>query len=398
MPSARILRRSEIKRTARVIQVEGIFDLPAAKASELTWDVDLPLDAQPWTIGAIVGPSGSGKSTLLGEMFDAASPFDWPTDRAVVDAFADRFDAKEVTSALSAVGFSSPPSWLRPFCVLSNGEQFRAQLARHLLESDGIVTMDEFTSLVDRRVAKVASAAVAKYIRRSDRQMVVASCHSDILDWLQPDWVYDCGSSTFSWRCLQPRPQVEVRIARCGIDQWPTFRRHHYLSSDLVKSAHCYLATVDGAPAGFASAIPFPLAGGDLLWREHRTVVTPDFQGIGLGNRLSELVASLYRGYGFRYRSVTSSPSMIRHRARSPFWLMDRKPSMVTPASRSGTAAPKSTQRFTASFEYVGPRARDKDRDLLLDVPTRRDGRRMRPVAHASGAPRPNRRRSATKG
>jgi GNAT superfamily N-acetyltransferase len=382
VPRTHILRRSEIVRSPRVVQVEGIFDIPAAKASELAWDVDLPFDERPWLIGAIVGPSGSGKSTILAEMFASPAPLEWPSDRAVVDAFDPAFGAQEVTSALSAVGFSSPPSWLRPFSVLSNGEQFRAELARRLLESDGSMVVDEFTSLVDRRVAKVASAAVAKYIRRSERQLIVASCHSDILDWLQPDWVYDCGPGQFTWRSLQPRPKIPVTIERCDPGEWETFRRHHYLTGKLVKSAHCYLARVEGAPAGFASAIPFPINNHGLIWREHRTVVLPDFQGVGLGNRLSEYVASLYKGHGFRYRSVTSSPSMIKHRARSPLWLMARKPSMVRPSGQGAATIAQSTHRYTASFEYVGPKTIGQDRDLLLAVPTRTDGRRMRPRGH----------------
>ena len=59
--------------------------------------------------------------------------------------------------------------WLRPFHVLSNGEQFRATIARALAESAKgreLVVIDEFTSVVDRTVAQIGSAAIAKTIRR----------------------------------------------------------------------------------------------------------------------------------------------------------------------------------------------------------------------------------------
>jgi len=52
---------------------------------------------------------------------------------------------------LSAVGLNSVPSWCRPYHVLSNGEQFRARMAA-MLNSD--TSFDEFTSVVDRTIAK----------------------------------------------------------------------------------------------------------------------------------------------------------------------------------------------------------------------------------------------------
>jgi hypothetical protein len=99
-----------------------------------------------------------------------------------------------------------------------------------------------------------------------------------------------------------------------------------------------------------------PLKNGGRIWREHRTVCLPDFQGVGIGNALSELVAALHKAESQRYRSVTSSPAMITHRARSPLWLMDRKPGMVSPPGKTAKVATLNT-RWTASFEYVGPRA-----------------------------------------
>lgn len=97
-----------------------------------------------------------------------------------------------VTSALSAVGLGDVPAWLRPFKVLSNGEQFRAGLARLICESPDQVVIDEFTSVVDRQIAKVGAAAFAKAWRKTKgKQIVLLSCHYDIIEWLQPDWVYD---------------------------------------------------------------------------------------------------------------------------------------------------------------------------------------------------------------
>ena len=89
--------------------------------------------------------------------------------------------------------------------------------------------------------------------------------------------------------------------------------------------------------------------------REHGL---PDFQGVGIGNSLSEFVASLFRTTGKPYFSTTSNPAMIHHRARSSLWRMTRKPSMIASRRQGGfrhVEFKTSFGRMTASFEFVGP-------------------------------------------
>src|SRR5262249_17011980 len=154
MPIISVSRSIPITRTPRVLQLEGLFDLPPSQRSEQHWELRLPIEDSPWNIGLIVGPSGSGKTTAARERFGPhlASGFGWPADRSIIDGFPDELPIKEITGILSSVGFSSPPSWLRPFSILSNGEQFRATLARALAEPKELTVIDEFTSVVDRRV------------------------------------------------------------------------------------------------------------------------------------------------------------------------------------------------------------------------------------------------------
>jgi GNAT superfamily N-acetyltransferase len=89
------------------------------------------------------------------------------------------------------------------------------------------------------------------------------------------------------------------------------------------------------------------------MWKGHRTVVLPDYQGIGIGNVLSEFVAQSFLDEGKRYSSVTSHPAMIAHRSRSPKWIMTRKPSRV-PANGKNGKLKSSASRVTVSFEYIG--------------------------------------------
>ena len=100
-----------------------------------------------------------------------------------------------ITKMFYAVGFGSVPSWLKPYSVLSNGEKMRVDLARALLERDFIV-FDEFTSVVDRNVAQTACIAINKTIKKTNKKFVAISCHYDILDWLEPDWVFDTNTMT----------------------------------------------------------------------------------------------------------------------------------------------------------------------------------------------------------
>lgn len=350
-----------------------MFDVPDRDVIRHEWDVNIPIEGRDWSIGLIVGPSGSGKTTIGQRLFPEArfhDGYEWPDDRAIVDAFPSGLDGKIITQSLSSVGFSSPPHWLKRFSHLSNGQKFRCELARLMLEDAETVIVDEFTSIVDRDAAKISSAAVAKAIRRRGHPRLIAlSCHYDVIDWLDPDWVYDTANMRFDWRCLQGRPPIELQFHQVSTDAWRLFRGHHYLSRDINKSAQCFVAMWDGNPVAFTSFMHFPHATAKNIKREHRTVVLPDFQGVGIGNRVSEWLGATLRGKGWRFRSTTSHPAMIRHRSASPLWRRDsfgrmnqhsaRHRSMAggkfSPGQSSAMKRASSANRITAQFEYVGP-------------------------------------------
>ena len=136
-----------------------------------------------FNIGVIYGASGSGKTTLLKEFGKIESP-KWDMGKSIVS----HFDSPDNgINKLSAVGLNSIPSWYKSYNVLSNGEQFRADLSR-LIKSGAVI--DEFTSVVDRNVAKASSVALSKYIKQNKiHNLVVSTCHEDIIEWLEPDWV-----------------------------------------------------------------------------------------------------------------------------------------------------------------------------------------------------------------
>lgn len=359
MPRCHIVRETEIKESFRVAQVRGMFDY-GAKTTRHEWNSHLPTEDRSWQIGLIVGPSGSGKTTLASEAFPSMrlhSAFDWPSACAVVDGFPPEIDTKDIVSTLNAVGFSSPPSWLKPFHTLSNGQKFRVELARCLLTNKTGVVFDEFTSVVDRDVAKIGCAAVEKMLRKKETPPFVAvSCHYDIIDWLQPDWVFDVGTQVFEWRERRQRPEICLNVCRTTTAAWGVFREHHYLDHHIHKAAECFLATWEGKPVGFSSVLHFPHPNCATFKREHRTVVLPDFQGVGIGNRLSEFVALHYTSRGFRFISTTSAPSMIRYRSKSKNWRTHRfgRSPEVGKTGNMNLSKTIRTNCISAGFEYIG--------------------------------------------
>lgn len=355
-----IVRSSPIVRTARVMQVEGLFDVPPSQRSEERWTVDLSLPVD-WHVGLIVGPSGSGKTTVARAVFgDAlADGWEWPEDRSVLDGFPAGMGVKEIVALLSSVGFSSPPSWVRPFGVLSNGEQFRVSLARTLAEMPALAVMDEFSSVVDRTVAKIGSAAVAKTVRSRAQRFIAVTCHYDIVEWPEPDWVYEPHVNRLARDRLR-RPPISLHVRRVHHSAWRLFRRHHYLSASLNVAAACFVAFWRDVPVAFSAWLPMPsgtMRGG---WREHRTVCLPDYQGVGIGNALSDYCAALLTSLGRVATSTTSHPAMIRSRAASPRWRMHRTPGLNSPDRARTTvgrnlAPSRAVHRVTAGFRYVGP-------------------------------------------
>jgi energy-coupling factor transporter ATP-binding protein EcfA2 len=322
----------------------------------------MPLESFDWNIGLIVGPSGSGKSSLASLAWpdNLVTKFIWPRNESLLEGFPSDMGIKDITGLLSSVGFSSPPCWLKPFKVLSTGEQFRATIARALAELPDLAVVDEFTSVVDRQVAKVASASVAKAVRRRGSKFIAVTCHNDIADWLQPDWVVEMPSGKFTRRSLRRRPAIRLLITRVNRSAWDLFKQYHYLSAEHHKSASCFCAWVeDRSSVAFCSAIhfPHPVSPG---WKEHRLVVLPDWQGVGIGNALSDYVASLFRATGKPYRGKTSNPGMVHYRARSPLWKVTRGPHV---ANQSGAKKADNQHlrnalartRLACAFEYVGP-------------------------------------------
>lgn len=328
------------------------FTPPQICALDRTSSID-----DDYSIGLIVGPSGSGKSTILKE-FGEEEQIEWNPNQAVCSHFNSAEDAQE---RLNAVGFNTIPAWMRPYHILSNGEQFRSNLARRL-KSGAVI--DEFTSVVDRNVAKSCSLATRRYIdEKGLKNITFATCHYDIVEWLQPDWVFDTASGLVTTRGSLQRPEISVEVLPCNVKAWELFRNHHYLSGDIHKGARCFLAVWNDVPVGFTGILAMPSGSLKNAWRGHRTVVLPDFQGMGIGVRLSDSVGEIMLAEGKRYFSKTAHPRLGEYRNNSPKWkptsknMQDRKDYVLIDWENnkySKELMMKHVDRFCYSHEYIG--------------------------------------------
>ena len=363
--NSNIFRTNQMKKKSVTVELDDILK-NACEPFDYSFDgtsvFQLPNFHAPerdgsWSIGLIVGPSGSGKTQLLKDNYGITEFPIWNTNKAIVSHFTDHNSAID---CFSAVGLNSVPSWCKPFHVLSNGEQFRANMARMLSNNS---SFDEFTSVVDRTVAKSCSHAIQRYIRKNTISGIVfATCHYDVLEWLQPDWCFDTLTEAMLPRgCLQCRPKIELTIEPCSKSLWNIFKHHHYMTSEINIASEMFIATWEDVPIGFTSCISMPSGTLKNAWREHRTVVLPDYQGLGIGVRLSDWMGERCKYLGRRYFSKTSHPRMGQYRDNSLLW----KPTSKNHLKRSDLKSSRNknynemnrtlrVNKWSYSHEYIG--------------------------------------------
>ena len=336
----------------RAARVKSLFNCDSG--ADFALDAELP-DDDDWKIGVVVGPSGSGKTSIGREMWPGVGIYDgdqgWAADKPIVDCIAPGGAFDDVTGALSAVGLGSVPAWLRPYHALSNGEKFRAGLARVVAEAPPRVIIDEFTSVVDRQIAKVGAAAFAKSWRRTAGQAVLLSCHYDVLDWIEPDWVYDTRTGELQRGSLWRRPKFDLEVFQTNGGYWPMFEPHHYLKLPRMVAAKYYVGFVVGEAVCHIATAPWLEIGG---MRACRMVVMPEWQGAGVGMRFLNEVCRLQfteaNPHHARTRAVyfhTSHPGLCAALRRDARWVQVSQ-------MMGGTHKGKSMNSIRASQEKSG--------------------------------------------
>lgn len=321
-------------------------------------------DEKPFGLLMIIGPSGSGKTSLAAAMFPGAffqSRVEYLPNRSIVSYFQ---SAEEAEERLGVVGLGLEDA-LRPYDMLSRGQQHRADIAR-LLAYESVI-FDEFTSYLDRGSAIELAQRLNQYwARKKPKQVVLLACHDDLIgsDRIQPDYVYETEKHLLTafkvngtplafdpnskrYRVTQQAadekgqlkfgfepPKIRARLHQCKREGlWEIFSRHHYKDPSLRGSPH-YLLTMEedsdlhGDVVGFLSLnIHWGKFGDDAMrkgylkmYGEHRVVVLPKYQSLGLGGAFSLAVAYVAQQRRWLYKSKTAHRRFGEARDRSPFW------------------------------------------------------------------------------
>jgi len=205
--------QSEIPNSFRTKMACDSLDINIEEKSKhklLIEGIKVPND---WSIGLILGASGSGKTTLAKEIFgDDCFDDTINESKPIIDQLPKDLKYNDCANLLSGIGLTSVPCWVRPVYTLSNGQKARAKAVLQMTKNKDISVIDEWTSVVDRQVAKVMSHCVQKFARRNKKKIVLCSCHYDILEWLNPDWVIDCNDQKFYNRDLKKKEKNNLSL------------------------------------------------------------------------------------------------------------------------------------------------------------------------------------------
>lgn len=199
-----------------------------------------------------------------------------------------------------------------------------------------------------------------------NKRFIAVSCHFDIIDWLMPDWIFNTNDMTFRVCGEQKknRPECKLRLyevtsVEAKRKYWKMFARYHYLSHSHNFAARVFVGTLNDEVCMYTSILPFPHPTVKNTWKEHRTVVLPDYQGIGLSRYSSDFIGEMLKNNGKHYITTTSNPARIATLKKSSKWICTRI-GRASKGSNNGKIQNKhkqgstSSERITASFKYVG--------------------------------------------
>lgn len=287
-----VVLKSDVSKTFRCQCGANSLDIDTEKKSTHHLHIEGITPPENWNIGLIVGSSGSGKTTLVKNIFgDNIFDCDIDVEKPIIDQFPENYTYDECAQMLNGIGLTSVPCWIRPFKTLSNGQQARAMSAYLMAQEREIVCIDEWTSVVDRVVAKAMSVCLSKYARRKNKKILLCSCHYDIIEWLLPDWLIDCNKQQFHLPqgenfFFQKREQLKFDIKRIDGTTWRYFSKYHYLSDKLPFGiTYFYGLFIGDEQIGFqcfANYTPHR-KGTKIIMHSNRTIIHPDYVGLGLG-------------------------------------------------------------------------------------------------------------------
>lgn len=367
MQNYRVRLESDVFTSFRCQKAADSLDINAKEKSVHELSVDADLET-PFNIGLIVGASGSGKTTLAKQIFgNDVFGFECDLSKPVIEQFPDEYDYNDCAKMLSGIGLTAVPCWIRPMYTLSNGQQARAIAALQMATMD-VFVVDEWTSVVDRTVAKAMSNCLQKFARKNNKTVIALSCHYDVFEWLNPDWVIDCNKQEYTerrslWQDYERQEKLEFTIRECDKSTWRYFSKYHYLSSKLAGGKQYFYGLFHGSEQiGFIAYSNYVPHRKNTVMQMHfnRVVIHPDYVGLGLGEYFINYTAIIVKGKGCDVRSKFSSVPTHKILQRSPdLWRLVNVQRQMNVKATGTLSNRKSTNAFrskvkTYSYKYIG--------------------------------------------
>ena len=332
MQNFKLTLASPVATSFRATKAANSLDIDSEKKSIHHFEVQADLTT-PFNIGLIVGASGSGKTTLAKHIYgDECFREVLDMTQPVIDQFPESMSYDECAAMLCGVGLTAVPCWIRPAYTLSNGQRARAECALQMARDDiEMIVIDEWTSVVDRTVAKVMSHCIQKHARKTGKKIVLISCHYDVVEWLNPDWVIDANKQTYEnrrllWRDYKKTEQLQFDIYETTRGTWPYFSKYHYLSDKLAGGKCYYFGLWSGANQigflAFSNYVPHR-KGTKMQLHFNRLVIHPDYCGFGLGIHFLNKCAQIVADKNYEVMGKFSSAPVYNALKRDKHWRLN---------------------------------------------------------------------------
>ncbi len=203
---------SPLLRTRATRKVQEAFGIHKEMLSTTLFS-NLSFKVTPGQIVLLCGPSGAGKTTLLSVLRKALTGSDaeipgmqgkvtvssharvaslepLPNSLPLISALGSHCSIDDALYALSLSGLAEAQLYVKRFRDLSNGQRYRAMMARLLASRASVWLADEFCATLDPVTANI----VARNLRRSAEALhasviVAAANWSEFIEELRPDLV-----------------------------------------------------------------------------------------------------------------------------------------------------------------------------------------------------------------
>jgi GNAT superfamily N-acetyltransferase len=191
--------------------------------------------------------------------------------------------------------------------------------------------IDEWTSVVDRTVAKVMCHCIQKHARKTNTQIVLLSCHYDVIEWLNPDWIIDANKQSFDnrrllWQNYQRQEKLQFDIYETNRNTWKFFSKYHYLSEKLAGGKCFYFGLWSNSNQigflAFSNYVPHR-KGTKMQLHFNRLVIHPDYCGFGLGVYFLNKCAKIIVDRGYEVMGKFSSAPVYNALKRDKQWRLN---------------------------------------------------------------------------